>query len=94
MKQTHKLTSRIHLTPPQDFYARPELHILCGKTVQIENCKKVAAYTPDCLRVNTGKWQLILSGTKLRIRSLAGNRLLLEGNIMRIEFEMLQRGGE
>lgn len=95
MRTEHRLLhGRLFALPPEDFYSRPELHILCGGGMQIEGCRSIAALEPGLVRVRAGRWMLSLYGEALRMDSLAGRRLLLSGTLTRMELERLPRGEE
>ena len=94
MKQHFNARCGLFSQPPQNFYARPEMHILCGGLIQIENCGKITGFSASGLSLCAGNWNIRLYGTKLMIRSLAGHRLIVAGKISRIEFGLLENPKE
>lgn len=85
---------RLFAQPSENFYSRPELHILCGGGMQIEGCGSIAALEPGFVQVRAGRWRLSLYGEALRIDSLSGHRLLLSGTLTRVELERMPRREE
>lgn len=94
MKQPNDTRRGMLFKLPQNFYARPELHILCGGAVQIDRCGKILEFTKEQLSVCAGRWKVTLYGNGLVISSLAGQRLLITGKITRAEFALLPREGK
>lgn len=90
MKQQKHKKYRLLSKPPQDFYARPEMHILCGGNIQIEKCGKILAFSAEHLELSAGHYAIAIYGTKLVISSLAGQSLIISGKIQRVEFALLQ----
>ena len=93
MKQQKHKRYRLLSKPPQDFYARPEMHILCGGNIQIEKCGKILAFSAEHLELSAGRYAIAIYGAKLAISSLAGQRLIVSGKIQRVEFALLPRQG-
>ena len=61
--------------------------ILSGnKTANIEGCKSIVEYTPNFIKLNLGKGYLSISGTELNISLLDSEEVMVNGNIVTVEF--------
>ncbi len=71
--------------PPAAFYTLPEIE-LRGGCVVVSGCRRVLTFTPEKICVDTGRVLITFYGCRLRIESLVGKRLMLAGEVARIEF--------
>lgn len=77
--------------PAEGFYLRPMVHITCNRTIEIEGCRSVLEFEEGSLVLDMGRWQLTLLGRGLCIRAVAGKRLVIDGTLLRAEFEPLKK---
>ena len=71
--------------PPAAFYTLPEIELRGGRAV-VSGCRRVLTFTPEKICVDTGRVLITFYGCRLRIESLVGKRLMLAGEVARIEF--------
>ena len=71
--------------PPAAFYTLPEIELRGGCAV-VSGCRRVLTFTPEKICVDTGRVLITFYGCRLRIESLVGKRLMLAGEVARIEF--------
>lgn len=71
--------------PPAAFYTLPEIE-LRGNCAVVSGCRRVLTFTPEKICVDTGRVLITFYGCRLRIESLVGKRLMLAGEVARIEF--------
>ena len=71
--------------PPAAFYTLPEIELRGGYAVAC-GCRRVLTFTPGSVCVDTGQVLVTFYGSRLRIGSLVGKRLMLAGEVTRIEF--------
>lgn len=71
--------------PPAAFYTLPEIE-LRGSCAVVSGCRRVLTFTPEKICVDTGRVLITFYGCRLRIESLVGKRLMLAGEVARIEF--------
>lgn len=71
--------------PPARFYRMPEL-VLRGGCLVTEQCSCVLELSSERVCLDTGSALLLLYGRALRIESYVGKRLVLGGQVSRIEF--------
>ena len=71
--------------PPAAFYTLPEIELRGGYAVAY-GCRRVLTFTPESVCVDTGQVLVTFYGSRLRIESLVGKRLMLAGEVTRIEF--------
>lgn len=71
--------------PPTAFYTLPEIELRGGCAV-VSGCRRVLTFTPEKICVDTGRVLITFYGCRLRIESLVGKRLMLAGEVARIEF--------
>ena len=71
--------------PPAAFYTLPEIE-LRGTCAVVSGCRRVLTFTPEKICVDTGRVLITFYGCRLRIESLVGKRLMLAGEVARIEF--------
>lgn len=71
--------------PPEQFYEAPELELRGGK-VLTQGCRNVLDFTQERISLDFGATVITFYGDALRIESLAGKRLIVAGNIRKIEF--------
>lgn len=71
--------------PPAAFYTLPEIE-LRGSCAVVSGCRRVLTFTPEKICVDTGRVLITFYGYRLRIESLVGKRLMLAGEVARIEF--------
>ena len=71
--------------PPAAFYTLPEIE-LRGSCAVVSGCSRVLTFTPEKICVDTGRVLITFYGCRLRIESLVGKRLMLAGEVARIEF--------
>ena len=71
--------------PPAAFYMLPEIELRGGCAV-VSGCRRVLTFTPEKICVDTGRVLITFYGCRLRIESLVGKRLVLAGEVARIEF--------
>ena len=71
--------------PPAAFYTLPEIE-LRGSCAVVSGCRRILTFTPEKICVDTGRVLITFYGCRLRIESLVGKRLMLAGEVARIEF--------
>ncbi len=71
--------------PPAAFYTLPEIE-LRGSCAVVSGCRRILTFTPEKICVDTGRVLITFYGCRLRIESLVGKRLMLAGEVVRIEF--------
>ena len=71
--------------PTASFYTLPEIELRGGYAVA-SGCRRVLTFTPESVCVDTGQVLVTFYGSRLRIESLVGKRLMLAGEVTRIEF--------
>lgn len=71
--------------PPAAFYTLPEIELRGGCAV-VSGCRRILTFTPEKICVDTGRVLITFYGCRLRIESLVGKRLMLAGEVARIEF--------
>ena len=71
--------------PPAACYTLPALELRGGYAVAC-GCRRVLTFTPESVCVDTGQVLVTFYGSRLRIESLVGKRLMLAGEVTRIEF--------
>lgn len=71
--------------PSGEFYRLPDLE-LRGGCVLTDGCRRVLDFTPNKLCLDMGESVITFYGDDLRIESLAGKRLVIEGRVARMEF--------
>lgn len=71
--------------PPAAFYTLPEIELRSGCAV-VSGCRRVLTFTPEKICVDTGRVLITFYGCRLLIESLVGKRLMLAGEVARIEF--------
>ena len=76
---------RLVRQPPAAFYTLPEIE-LRGSCAVVSGCRRVLTFTPEKICVDTGRVLITFYGCRLRIESLVGKRLMLAGEVARIEF--------
>lgn len=89
-RRPHKASPRpqpptLFAQPPAAFYTLPEIELRGGCAV-VSGCRRVLTFTPEKICVDTGRVLITFYGCRLRIESLVGKRLMLAGEVARIEF--------
>lgn len=77
--------------PAEGFYLCPMVHITCNRSIEVEGCRSVLEFEEGRLVLDMGRWQLTLLGQELCIRAVAGKRLVIDGTLLRTEFEPLKK---
>lgn len=72
--------------PSASFYRLPDLS-LRGGYLTTDGCRRVLDFGPEKICLDMGNFIVTFYGTKLRIESLAGKRLILAGQISHITFQ-------
>lgn len=90
LRRPHKASPRpqpptLFAQPPAAFYTLPEIELRGGFAV-VSGCRRVLTFTPEKICVDTGRVLITFYGCRLRIESLVGKRLMLAGEVARIEF--------
>lgn len=64
----------------------PRIIFDSNKKVYIENLKGISEYSNECIRINTVKYIITLSGENLEMKSMTGDDVTIEGIIKTVEF--------
>ncbi len=78
--------------PSGNFYRLPDLEVR-GSCVLTDGCRRVLDFTDQKLCLDMGNSVITFYGDGLRIESLAGKRLVIEGRVARMEFSPKWEGG-
>lgn len=64
----------------------PEIILTGNKKATIEGMKEIIEYSPDTVKISTGKLFLSFSGDSLSITNLENERLIVSGDIFSLSF--------
>ncbi len=78
----------------QTLYGRPALHLECGGTAEIENCRGILQYDDRNLKLDMGNMWMLLEGDGLVVETYRQSRITVRGRIFSVRFggEGEQRG--
>lgn len=71
--------------PPEVALDVPKTTWIGRLQLQIENHKGIVEYTSHKIRVRTGIGQLVVTGSRLKIGSILGGEIVIDGQIMGVE---------
>lgn len=71
--------------PPEVALDVPKTTWIGRLQLQIENHKGIVEYTSRKVRVRTGIGQLVITGSRLKIGSIFGGEIVVDGQIMGVE---------
>lgn len=64
----------------------PKITMFGDKNLIVENYKGIIEYDNNRIRVNTGKGIIMVSGDRLVIKEITSEDLMIEGEILSLEF--------
>ncbi len=69
----------------------PRISICGDKEIFIENHKGIMEYTDTCIRIKTNDGVAHIYGEELRIIILESDRMVINGELLRVEYEKIGR---
>lgn len=75
-----------------DFYINIPRIVISGKTVIIDNVKRILTFSEKSISVDAGHNYTVINGEGLIIKKLEDERLLILGNVDLIEFYPNKKG--
>lgn len=69
----------------------PRVSICGDKEIYIENHKGILEYTDNCIRVKMHDGLMNIRGEKMRIIEMQGERLVINGDFIGVEYEKIGR---
>ena len=69
----------------------PRVSICGDKEIYVENHKGIMEYTNTCLRIKTNDGLMCIYGAGLRIVVLESDRMVINGDLERVEYEKIGR---
>ncbi|MDR0314881.1 MAG: YabP/YqfC family sporulation protein [Oscillospiraceae bacterium] len=85
-KNRMKMISDNLQVPSMAVLGMSHIEIMGNNEVVIEGCKGVLEYSDDSIRLNLGKNEVQFSGTDLVIKTYINEQVLIDGNILTIDF--------
>ena len=82
-KKTKRAKLRLSARLPADFYRREAVY-WSGRTLELENFRRVVRIEPGLLCVETGRGYLTVTGQQLVVAALEKHRLLVKGRVEQI----------
>lgn len=85
----HKIIEKTaeFLDVPESVLRRiPNMQIVCGREIYIDNHRGIMEYTPEEISVNGVETVITIRGTELEIRAINETEISVRGRITAIEF--------
>jgi len=71
---------------PQDIvFSLPKTTLIGDVQVLVENHRGLIKYSPQEIRIRTGRGELVVTGSRLRIGSILPQELVVDGRILQVE---------
>lgn len=91
MKSIKEMISEKMSLPKDVMLDLPKLSICGDKEIYIENHKGIMEYTSKCMRIKTNDGIAHIYGEELRIIILESDRMVINGEFERVEYEKIGR---
>ncbi len=67
-------------------YGRPMLHVECGGSLEIENCRGILQYDAQKLVLDMGEWSVQIEGDSLVVDSYQKALMTVRGRVFSVRF--------
>lgn len=91
MKSFREYMAEKFLLPKDVVLDLPRVSICGDKEIFIENHKGIAEYTSQCIRIKMNDGYISVFGADLRIIILQSDRMVINGEFLRVEYEKIGR---
>lgn len=72
--------------PPKPSYYGPQIEFRDNKQVVVDGCKRIIEYEPETIKLHVGGYNIRINGSELALKTLSEKTVMIEGNIMGLEF--------
>ncbi len=91
MRKFREYAADLFRLPKDVIMDMPRVSICGDKEIYVENHKGIVEYTDICIRIKMNDGIISIFGNKLRIITLETERMVINGDFERVEYEKIGR---